>query len=675
MAAKPLSRETIEAAYSLYLKEGSVAKAARTMGVPEATFKYWIYQKKKEAPLDRPSPQPTTEFTVMTLPDDDIDIEELVELRIKQFGKKKEFEEASKLIPVNVKIKGAIGILHFGDPHVDDDGTDLATLREHSDLTKQEGVWGANVGDTTNNWIGRLARLYANQSTSAAQAWKLAEWFINRTRWLYMIGGNHDCHDTQTEALTRRGWLPYDQIKDDDEVLSFNTETGSAEWHPILKRIIREHDGEMISVSTQSINYNVTPNHRILHRDRDWKRDWRDWKYATADSLPSRVAIPVSGNSINSEYQLSDDQIALAGWVLTDGSISWQGNSPRVTLYQSKDGSEIVRLLDAIGLEYRHSVRERKTAAICGRALISAPMPSHEWTLTADSSRKVLEFLPEKNKLPEWANKLSSRQFQVLLDALIAGDGTWDGVNPESKSVGVLHGTKEFLDSVQSVSIQHGWYSRISIAREKDTHLNLCKRETIQFETKSATKKTQYKGTVWCLTVPLSNFMVRRNGAAHFSGNCWAGSADPIKWVARQNETLYKPSECRVDLRFPNGRSVIVNARHDFAGSSQWNPAHAQMKAAQMGYRDHIMISGHKHTSGYGIIKDPNGGKVCHAVQVASYKIYDTYAKERGFRDQTVSPACMTIIDPALSEDHPDMVKVFWDPKEGAEFLKWKRRK
>jgi hypothetical protein len=60
---------------------------------------------------------------------------------------------------------------------------------------------------------------------------------------------------------------------------------------------------------------------------------------------------------------------------------------------------------------------------------------------------------------------------------------------------------------------------------------------------------------------------------------------------------------------------------------------------------------------------------------VASYKLYDSYAKERGFRDQTLSPACLTVIDPDLAEDHPDMIKLFWDPMEGVEYLKWKRGK
>ena len=26
---------------------------------------------------------------------------------------------------------------------------------------------------------------------------------------------------------------------------------------------------------------------------------------------------------------------------------------------------------------------------------------------------------------------------------------------------------------------------------------------------------------VWCLNVPLSNFMVRREGTHYFTGNCW----------------------------------------------------------------------------------------------------------------------------------------------------------
>jgi hypothetical protein len=287
------------------------------------------------------------EFT--PLPDDDVPIEELIAQRKRKFQHKREHEEASKLIPIKVKMDGAIGILHFGDPHVDDDGCDIEAIERHTDLVNRtEGLFAANVGDTTNNWVGRLAKLYGEQATSAAQAWKIAEWFVNRCDWLYMIGGNHDL---------------------------------------------------------------------------------------------------------------------------------------------------------------------------------------------------------------------------------------------------------------------------------------------------------------------------------------WSGSGDPLRWIAKHQNSLYKSSEARIALKFPSGLEVRINARHDHSGSSIWNPAHGPMKAALMGTRDHLYVAGHKHESAYSVLKDAISGITMHAMKVASYKIYDRYAKERGFRDNCLSPCALTTINPALPPDHPDLIKAFWDPQEGADYLTFLRRR
>lgn len=64
-----------------------------------------------------------------------------------------------------------------------------------------------------------------------------------------------------------------------------------------------------------------------------------------------------------------------------------------------------------------------------------------------------------------------------------------------------------------------------------------------------------------------------------------------------------------------------------------------------------------------------------HAIQIASYKIHDRYAREKGFRDQHLSPCAVTVIDPSLPPTHPDLIKVFWDAAEGADYLKFKRTK
>lgn len=281
------------------------------------------------------------------LPSPDVTAEELIEWREKQFSKKEAYESARKLIIVDIPVAGPYGILHFGDPHVDDDGCDWKALRRDIRLVQEtDGLFASNVGDTRNNWVGRLARLYGQQSTSAKESLVLADWFLNQLKgkWAYLIGGNHDA---------------------------------------------------------------------------------------------------------------------------------------------------------------------------------------------------------------------------------------------------------------------------------------------------------------------------------------WSGDDDPLQWITSQMKALYEPSEARIGLRSPDGKIVVMNARHDFSGNSQWNPTHAVMKAAQMGVRDDVLICGHKHQSGYGVIKDPENGKVCHCIQVASYKVFDRYAREKGFKDQSISPCVMTVIDPDAAPIN--RIQVFWDSVRGAEYLKWLR--
>lgn len=315
----------------------SIRQCAAANGLPESTLRSWINRLRKDDEFEHPE----------ALPAEGFDIEDLLQIRRERFKRKQAHEEAAKLRKIKVKVDGPFAIHHFGDPHVDDDGTDIITLERHIDIIqKTPAMFAGNIGDTTNNWVGRLARLYANQSTTASDAWMIAEWFVKSVPWLYMIAGNHDA---------------------------------------------------------------------------------------------------------------------------------------------------------------------------------------------------------------------------------------------------------------------------------------------------------------------------------------WSGSGDPLKWIIA-NPDAYASSQVRLALECPNGREVRINARHDFAGTSQWNPAHGSMKAAQMGLHDHININGHKHSSGYGVIKDPLSGTVSHCIQVASYKVYDTYAKERGFRDQHISPCAVTVIDPD-AKHQSELVHVFWEPEAAAEYLTWLRKK
>lgn len=288
-------------------------------------------------------------FTIPELPDPAPTADELIDRRRQDFSRKAAAAEARKLIPIQMHVAGPIGIAHFGDPHIDDDGTNIGLLQRHVDIiNRTPGMFAGNVGDYRNNWIGRLARLFSEQSTSARDAKTLAEWLLRACPWLYLVGGNHDA---------------------------------------------------------------------------------------------------------------------------------------------------------------------------------------------------------------------------------------------------------------------------------------------------------------------------------------WSGADDPIEWIARQVHALHQPFACRIELHLPSGRKIRVNARHDFKGHSEWNTAHGVAKAARIGWRDHILTCGHTHVSGYQVLKDPSNGLVSHALRVASYKVFDRYAIEKGLPDQNIFACPVTVIDPQFSDNDVRLITTIFDPEEAAEYLTWKRSK
>jgi len=138
---------------------------------------------------------------------------------------------------------------------------------------------------------------------------------------------------------------------------------------------------------------------------------------------------------------------------------------------------------------------------------------------------------------------------------------------------------------------------------------------------------------------------------------------------------LYQKWGARMNLNFPNGREVRINARHYFKGSSIWNTAHAVSRAVQTGWRDHILTCGHIHTSGYQVLKDPASGLVSHALQVASFKVIDKFADKMGLDNKNIFNCPVTIIDPQYDDDDNRLITTIFDPEEGSEYLTWKRNK
>lgn len=131
---------------------------------------------------------------------DDDTIEALIERRCKAYARKAK-KRAKRLH--RISRAGPFAICHFGDPHVDSDGCDWPELLRTVRVVRETaGMYAGNVGDVANNWVGRLAALYKDQSSTEHEAFQLAEWLLSAVEWDYLVLGNHD-HWNQGGMLYR----------------------------------------------------------------------------------------------------------------------------------------------------------------------------------------------------------------------------------------------------------------------------------------------------------------------------------------------------------------------------------------------------------------------------------------------------------------------------------------
>lgn len=154
----------------------------------------------------------------------------------------------------------------------------------------------------------------------------------------------------------------------------------------------------------------------------------------------------------------------------------------------------------------------------------------------------------------------------------------------------------------------------------------------------------------------------------------WNKNSDLLEWIANNAGITTEPWDMRISFDPPlGGRSVTMNIKHTHKGNSMWNQAHGQMRFAQKGIRDNVIISGHRHISGYGIVVDPLTQKLCHCIQVAAYKIYDDYGRSNDMDSHFISPSVVTVIDPQ-ADSETGLVTVFHDTAMAAQFLTFLRR-
>lgn len=127
-----------------------------------------------------------------------------------------------------------------------------------------------------------------------------------------VIEGNHDCLDTDTKLVTRRGIIDYTDVVPGDEILTVNDD-GNSVWTSDFEVVEYDYDGEMVVYESGPISMRVTPNHRVVGLDR------RTGAFTeTYASNLKPMLILQSGKNTNPEYPISDNHIRLTARLLTN---------------------------------------------------------------------------------------------------------------------------------------------------------------------------------------------------------------------------------------------------------------------------------------------------------------------------------------------------------------------
>jgi intein/homing endonuclease len=375
------------------------------------------------------------------------------------------------------------------------------------------------------------------------------------------VYGNHGrCHDDETELLTRHGWRKYNEIKIGDVVATYNMETGKNQWQELTDIFISAYTGKMIHVKTATADYKVTPNHRMVVKTHTGNDKFEDIQTIVDKGSFGSLTWPKCALGQDEEpVVICDDVLRLLGWIMTDGSYGHQRGRISVRIHQSKQEGidKIQDILNRLGLCYGDFARDRDTAHVCGRPLLSK-LTERSFTLSSESSKWITDLLPDKYVFPEWFMDLSTRQFGIFLSSVIDGDGHTRGEEC------VIYGREHFLSQLQSLAVIHGIAARVRKDNRGDSILSLPKSKRGHInDFKNQVFEVDYEGTIWCGTVPNGTLITRRNGIPLVSGNSTkkprhaTGAANSYEWMLYK--TMAKHLKDKASWHVSDGYHLLLD--------------------------------------------------------------------------------------------------------------------
>lgn len=423
-------------------------------------------------------------------------------------------------------------------------------------------------------------------------------------RQLMLFDKLRECYDDQTEVLTDHGFkkifdlieessninigtnningaiynedgsLNIIKTKDNFKIACVNAETNKVEYHAPIDTHMSKYNGKMVHFTGKKVDCLVTPNHKMWASEKTngkWtgfskikanefltkKKSFKFQSQINFENTNEPKHITVCGKEVQTELYLK-----VLGYLVAEGCVYSNFENGRYDALISvnqlttsdcyHDMKEVfVNFADKINKNANNCIRSKGTG-------YSENSPKQMWSVSIHGKDIVEHFkneigtnnntLSAFKHLPRWIFDLSPRLLNILLEALVKGDGTeqTSKYGTDSKNYKYSTISKQLADDVYEIVYKLGFVPNICVSTAKksddrivteyivmwsDTNygnypnINTCEKHDNNGGGARILEE-DYDGIVWCFEVPTGLFITRRNGKITIQGNSKYAQAD-----------------------------------------------------------------------------------------------------------------------------------------------------
>ena len=387
------------------------------------------------------------------------------------------------------------------------------------------------------------------------------------------------CVDEETEALTQRGWLRYDEIDTDDLILSYDQASQRLTWSRVKSIYRNDYDGMMHKLDVKGLDAFVTPNHKFVT-----KRG-----IVPIEEISTSDQIVLTGKPVKDDYlsyEVYDDSfVELVGWAVTEGYYKVR-DGVRKTSYSidisQNIGLKANRIRNALIDWYENHPRSNDES---GRWSSSNDFAEYAYPeklkcmsfrVTGELARKIMEISPNRVMTMEFILALSQRQRELLIRTMVDADGC---TNHKTGGRGYSQKCEKHADMFQLLCVISG----LTVSHVRAPYKNCfsegvgstvrifaepkytCDVQNIDFHG----GKPTYRGSK-SIGKPKSE---RPNiPTAYYRGVVWCPETEYGSWVCRRRKYTYITGNSYRDEMIGDAIENCVAAAHNFDPNKSTNP-------------------------------------------------------------------------------------------------------